>query len=61
MTKKLSTKKPLLGNRVSKSKRATKHAQKPNFKKVTLDDGQRVVLSVREARTLKKTEKKTEE
>ena len=48
-------KKPLFGNRRSHSLRATKHAQKPNLQKVTLENGEKVVLSARELRTLKKT------
>lgn len=57
MAKKLTEKKPLVGNRRSHSLRATKHAQKPNLQKVTLDNGEKVVLSARELRTLKKTSK----
>ena len=56
MTKNLSTKKPLTGNRRSHALNATKHAQKPNFQKVNID-GETVVLTAREARTLKKEEK----
>lgn len=57
MAKKLTEKKPLVGNRRSHSLRATKHAQKPNLQKVTLDNGEKVILSARELRTLKKTSK----
>ena len=53
MTKKLSTKKPLTGNRRSHALNATKHAQKPNLQKVTIN-GEKVILSAREARTLRK-------
>jgi large subunit ribosomal protein L28 len=53
MAKKLSAKKPLTGNRRSHALNATKHAQKPNYQKVTIN-GEKVVLSAREARTLKK-------
>jgi ribosomal protein L28 len=56
MAKKVSTKRPLTGNRRSHALNATKHAQKPNFQKVTID-GEKVVLSAREARTLKKEER----
>ena len=56
MTKKLSTKKPLTGNRRSHALNATKHAQKPNLQKVTIN-GEKVILSAREARTLKKEER----
>ena len=54
MAKKLTEKKPLFGNRRSHSLRATKHAQKPNLQKVTLDNGETVKMSPRELRTLKK-------
>ena len=37
MAKKVSTKKPLTGNRRSHALNATKHAQKPNFQKVTVN------------------------
>lgn len=57
MAKKVSSKKSLFGNRRSHSCRATKHAQKPNFQKVTLDNGECVVMSARELRTLKKADK----
>ena len=55
MATKATEKKPLFGNRRSHSLRATKHAQKPNLQKVTLENGEKVVLSARELRTLKKT------
>lgn len=55
MARKVSTKKPLFGNRRSHSLRATRHAQRPNLQKVTLEDGTKVVMSARELRTLKKT------
>lgn len=63
MATKVTEKKPLFGNRRSHSMRATKHAQKPNLQKVTLDNGEKVVISARELRTLKKTSNnvKTEE
>ena len=53
MAKKVSSKKALFGNLRSHSLRATKHAQKPNLQKVTVN-GQKVILSVREARTIEK-------
>ena len=56
MAKKVSTKKPLTGNRRSHALNATKHAQKPNLQKVTIN-GEKVILSAREARTLKKEER----
>ena len=52
-TKKLSTKKPLVGNRRSHALNATKHAQKPNLQKKTIN-GEQVIISAREARTLNK-------
>lgn len=63
MAIKATEKKPLFGNRRSHSLRATKHAQKPNLQKVTLENGEKVVISARELRTLKKTSNniKTEE
>lgn len=60
MAKKLTTKKPLFGNRRSHSLRATRHAQKPNLQKVTLEDGKKVVISARELRTLRKASNKVE-
>ena len=53
MAKKVSTKKPLKGNRRSHALNATKHSQKPNFQQVTID-GEKVILTAREARTMKK-------
>ena len=53
MAKKLSAKKPLHGNRRSHALNATKHSQRPNLQKVTIN-GEKVVLSVREAKTFKK-------
>ena len=63
MAKKISSKKSLFGNRRSHSLRATRHAQKPNFQKVTLENGEKVVMTARELRTLRKatnTEVETE-
>lgn len=54
MAQKITSKKPLFGNRRSHSLRATRHAQKPNLQKVTLDNGQRIIMSARELRTLNK-------
>lgn len=58
MATKLTSKKPLFGNRRSHSLRATRHAQKPNLQQVCLEDGTKVVMSARELRTLRKTSKK---
>ena len=55
MAKKVTTKKPLFGNRRSHSLRATRHAQRPNLQPVTLEDGTKVVMSARELRSLKKS------
>ena len=54
MARKITNKKPLVGNRRSHACNATKHAQKPNLQKVTLDNGQTVRMSARELRSLKK-------
>ena len=54
MATKLTSKKPLFGNRRSHACNATRHAQKPNYQKVKLDNGQTVVMTARELRTLKK-------
>ncbi len=60
MATKLTEKKPLFGNRRSHSLRATRHAQKPNLQKVTLENGEKVILSARELRTLRKATKNVE-
>ena len=57
MAKKISSKKSLFGNRRSHSLRATRHAKKPNFQKVTLENGEKVVMTARELRTLRKATK----
>lgn len=54
MAKKVTSKKPLTGNKRSHSCRATKCSRKPNLQKVTLDNGQSVRMSARELRTLNK-------
>ena len=54
MAIKLTNKKPLSGNRRSHACNATKHAQKPNLQKITLDNGESIRISARELRTLKK-------
>ena len=53
MAKKVTTKKPLSGNKRSHACNATKRTQKPNLQTVTVD-GIKVKLSAREARTMKK-------
>lgn len=60
MATKLTAKKALFGNRRSHSLRATRHAQKPNLQQVTLENGEKVILSAREIRTLKKASKNVE-
>ena len=57
MAKKVTCKKALYGNRRSHSLRATRHAQKPNLQKVTLDNGQSVRMSASELRTMNKISK----
>ena len=61
MAKKATEKKPLFGNRRSHSLRATRHAQKPNLQKVTLEDGSKVIMSAREIRSMRKASKIVEE
>lgn len=53
MATKITKKKPLVGNKVSHSHRCTKTTQKPNLQKKTIN-GQKVITSVREAKTLTK-------
>ena len=60
MAKKVTATKPLFGNRRSHSCRATRHAQKPNLQKITLDNGESIRISARELRSLKKTSKNIE-
>jgi len=50
--KKVTTKKPLTGNRRSHALNATKMKQKPNLQKKTID-GKKVIISAREAKKLK--------
>lgn len=53
MATKVTTKKPLTGNRRSHALNATKMTQKPNLQKKTIN-GEQVIISAREARTLNK-------
>ena len=53
MATKLTSKKPLTGNNRSHALNATKRVQKPNLIKKTIN-GQKVVISAREAKTLNK-------
>ena len=60
MAKKVTSAKPLFGNRRSHACNSTKHAQKPNLQKITLDNGESIRISARELRSLKKTSKNIE-
>ena len=53
MAKKVTNKTPLFGNRRSHACNATRHAQKPNLQKKTIN-GEKVIISAREARTMAK-------
>ena len=57
MATKVTTKKPLSGNNRSHALNATKRKQKPNLQKKTID-GEKVIISTREARTINKASKK---
>ena len=60
MAKKVTSSKHLFGNRRSHACNATRHAQKPNLQKITLDNGESIRISARELRSLKKTSKNIE-
>lgn len=53
MATKLTSKKPLSGNKRSHALNATKKMQRPNLQKKTIN-GQKVIISAREAKTLNK-------
>ncbi|MBQ4583557.1 MAG: 50S ribosomal protein L28 [Bacilli bacterium] len=53
MATKITSKKPLTGNKRSHALNATKKKQKPNLQKKTIN-GQKVIISAREAKTLNK-------
>ena len=57
MAKKITSKKPLAGNRRSHACNATRRVQKPHLQKVTLDNGESVRMTARELRTLNKATK----
>ncbi len=57
MAKKITSKKPLFGNKRSHALNATRKMQRPNLQKVKLEDGQTVMMSARELRTFNKTNK----
>ena len=58
MATKITSKKPLSGNRRSHSCRATKHQQKVNLVTITTEDGKKIRTSAREKRTLTKLDRK---
>ena len=60
MPKKIKKKKPLHGNLRSHACNATKHAQKPNLQKITLDNGRTVRVSARELRSMRKDSSKAQ-
>ena len=55
--KKLTTKKPLVGNRRSHAMNATKHAQRPNYQTYTID-GEKIVTTARKEPRARKCDKK---
>lgn len=57
MATKVTTKKPLSGNNRSHALNATKRKQKPNLQMKTIN-GEKVIISTREARTINKASKK---
>ena len=59
MATKVTTKKPLFGNSRSHALNATKKRQNPNLQTYTIN-GEKVVMSAREARTMRKSEKACE-
>ena len=59
MATKITNKKPLSGNNRSHALNATKRVQKPNLQKKVIN-GEKVIISAREARTMRKASKKTE-
>ena len=54
MAKKLTNTTPLFGNKRSHACNATRHAQKPNYQNVKLENGEIVRMTAREIRTIKK-------
>ena len=59
MATKVSTKKPLVGNRRSHALNATKHTQKLNLQNVTLTDGTKIKVTTREAKKYRKDMKES--
>ena len=60
MAVKITSKKPLFGNKRSHALNATRKKQGVNLQTVRLEDGTRVRVSARELRTARKDEKVTE-
>lgn len=54
MATKVTGKKPLFGNQRSHALNITKKQQKPNLQKMTTDSGEKIIISAREAKSLKK-------
>ena len=61
MAIKVTSKKPLFGNRRSHALNATKHTQKLNLQNVTLSDGAKIKVTAREAKKYRKDIKANEE
>ena len=59
MATKVTAKKPLFGNKRSHALNATRTRQNPNIQTITIN-GEKVKLTAREARTIRKSEKITE-
>ena len=60
MAVKATNKKPLFGNRRSHALNTTKHRQKLNMQKVTLENGEKVMMTAREAKKFKKNDRVNE-
>lgn len=61
MARKVTTKKPLFGNKRSHALNTTKHCQKLNMQNVTLPNGEVVSMTVREAKKYKNASTMVEE
>jgi len=55
MATKATNKKPLFGNNRSHALNATRRKQKLNLQKVTTPDGEKVIVTAREAKKIKKS------
>lgn len=60
MAKNVTTKKPLFGNNRSHALNATRRKQNLNMQSVSLENGQKISLTVREAKKYKKNQKVAE-